>query len=74
MRTATFFDRFVFPALDWLQLDCLRHPCTQVSAVVRDFTGLWFHPCFWQIDLALFAMLAGLLWLKRRRHAGMLKS
>ena len=69
-NTESFFDRFVFPALDWLQVEALRHPCTQVSAVVRELTGLWVHPASWELLGGLLVGLAGLLAVRGRRRRG----
>jgi hypothetical protein len=70
MKTTELFDRFIFPALNWMQLDCLRGPCTHVSAIVRDMTGYWVHPATWEIQGFLLIGLAGLLVIRRRCRTG----
>lgn len=66
MRTESVFDKFIFPALDWLQIEWLRHPCTQMSAGVRWLTGYWVHPASWELLGGLLIALAALLALRRR--------
>lgn len=66
MKITTIFDSYIFPALDYLQVDCMRHGCTQISAVVRDLTGYWIHPAFWEIDAGLILILIALLHLRRK--------
>jgi hypothetical protein len=71
MSITSIFDRFIFPALDWMLLDCLRHRCTQVSAAVLETTGYWIHPAFWQIDAAMLIWSVGLFLLWRKSKRGM---
>ncbi len=62
------YDRFIFPAVDSLLIGPLRHPCTQLSAVVRDLTGWWIRPGWWVVDGVLLLVLAVLLSLRRRER------
>lgn len=72
MSTESAFDRFVFPVLDWLQIESLRHPCTQLSAGVRSLTGYWVHPALWEVLGVLLAMLGvSLIAMRRKRIAAL---
>ena len=66
MSSATFFDRFIFPALDWLQVESLRHLCTGISDAVRVQTGYWVHPASWGVLAGLVATLGVLLIIRNR--------
>jgi hypothetical protein len=68
MSTESLFDNYIFPSLDWLQLDCLRHACTQMSVAVKYLTGGWVHPASWEVLGGLLIVLAVLLVLRRRQR------
>jgi hypothetical protein len=64
-----FFDHAIFPALDWLQIEALRGPCTRLSSIVRTQTGLWFHPATWEVMGVLLTVLGVLLVIRKRSRA-----